>query len=133
MRVTASRLAALVLLTATSCGTSTPPELLTCEEGDLAISRELTERWTPSECASDADCVLYLADVRCPDGGAQYSWCELAVHRDEAGALQAALDGALAEVCPRIPSECRGGASCAPVVARCVEAHCVAASAPDGG
>lgn len=103
---------------------------LTCEAGDQELSEALAARFdAPSACASDDECTLVTLDLQCPDDGARFEQCPYAVHMGDGAAHDAARTGALEQVCPRIPSDCVGGASCAETVARCVAARCVAIEA----
>ena len=106
------------------------PPPLACDQGDLELSQTVGERWDPpTACASDDECVLHVPEVRCPGGGAEYSWCALGVHPDDVAAFDSTLSGVLNDVCPRIPADCRGFSLCADVVARCVDARCLAVDA----
>lgn len=113
-----------VMLALAACdGGSGDADLLTCEEGDRELGEELAHRWTGTSCATHADCTLVGLEPHCPDG-AQYTWCPYAVHTDDLTELRAALTDVLADLCPRIPADCRGGASCAAYVPACVDGQC---------
>ena len=127
-------IASAVLLHA--CGDSREePAPLTCEEGDLELSEELGRRVIGTACSAHADCMHVSLAPHCPDDGARYTWCPYAAHVDDVARLRSELTSVLADVCVRIPADCRGGASCAETVPACVDRQCrsVDPPAPDAG
>jgi len=99
-------------------------DALTCAEGDREIGEELQRRWSGTACTAHDECTARAPSVECPGDRARYTWCALAVHFDDSARLQATLDGVLEDLCPRIPRDCIGGASCAARVPRCVGGRC---------
>lgn len=97
---------------------------LTCMEADLELGTHLSGSWTDSRsCTADSDCVAHTFTFECPSG-ATLSQCASGVHRDSVADFTAAIDATEAAVCPRVPADCRGGASCAPVDPACVDGTC---------
>ena len=105
-------------------GGPTDGDRLSCEDGDLALGEELGRRSVGTTCTTHADCTQVALEPHCPDDGARYSWCPWAAHTDDAAGLQSELTAVLRDLCPRIPADCRGGASCAETVPACVDGQC---------
>lgn len=108
-----------------------------CEQADSRFSSALGSDAILAQlaaCTQDTDCVLWNVSISCANGGVN-SQCPRATH--VANVLQAeARRDVVASGTYCAPGEpvCRGGASCAPLAARCIQRLCTALIAwPDAG
>jgi hypothetical protein len=108
-----------------------------CEQADgrfsVALGRDpiLTQF---ASCTLDTDCVLWSASIRCANG-ASNAQCAHATNAANVVQAEARRDVVAASTyCAPGEPVCHGGASCAPLVARCIERTCTARiEEPDAG